>query len=203
MSFIVRHVSLSAALIIFENGCYSSSTVKKKLYDLPSTVFLGTGRIYTITVYPSAVGSNILSNPLNFGVEFHPGCRRYRWFQGKKRLRNTKARLRLTKVEGAPGIYSISRNTRRFKGWFYQIEIIVASESRCVLLEGGMSIYGLTDKCSMKFGRKIMFIPLKLATLLVHFAKLWYLTLCSVTSHDSICHTISRRVISYNISCMI
>ncbi|KAJ8051131.1 Angiopoietin-1 receptor [Holothuria leucospilota] len=92
----------------------------------PQTKFLNTKGVYTVTVYPVEEGSTELapSNPI--GVAWTPGCQNIRWCKGKRRNINTGPKLTLTSTEDA-GIHTIQRRNRKRRGWFVQIEVIVAS----------------------------------------------------------------------------
>ncbi|KAJ8050629.1 Tyrosine-protein kinase receptor Tie-2 [Holothuria leucospilota] len=92
------------------------------------TEFLNTRGVYTVTVYPSAPGSTDLAksddNPI--GVSWTPGCLNIRWCKDRRRNVNTGPRLTLTSTKDA-GIYTIQRQQRGKRGWFVQIEVIVAT----------------------------------------------------------------------------
>ncbi|KAJ8017394.1 Tyrosine-protein kinase receptor Tie-1 [Holothuria leucospilota] len=91
-------------------------------------MFLNTKGVYTVTLYPVEEGSTELApsddNPI--GVAWTPGCQNIRWCKGKRRNINTGPRLTLTSTKDA-GIYTIQRRNRKKRGWFVQIEVIVAS----------------------------------------------------------------------------
>ncbi|KAJ8050630.1 Tyrosine-protein kinase receptor Tie-1 [Holothuria leucospilota] len=93
-----------------------------------SSELLNTRGVYTVTVYPSAAGSTDLAksddNPI--GVSWTPGCLNIRWCKDRRRNVNTGPRLTLTSTKDA-GVYTIHRPKRGRRGWFVQIEVIVAT----------------------------------------------------------------------------
>ncbi|KAJ8032805.1 Angiopoietin-1 receptor [Holothuria leucospilota] len=104
-----------------------------RLTNLPGLTFLklyftgilNTRGVFTVTVYPDADGSTTLADVDPIGVAFTPGCRTLQWCKDKRRNVNTGPRLKLTSVDDG-GVYTIRRPRRGIRGWFAQIEVIVA-----------------------------------------------------------------------------
>lgn len=102
-----------------------------KLLELSHLVeILDTRGVYTVTLYPATdepLETDLApSSPI--GVAWSPGCWKIEWCKGKRRNVNSGPRLHLTKIEDAAGVYTIRRKGRGYRGWFAQIEVIVASK---------------------------------------------------------------------------
>ncbi|KAJ8050460.1 Tyrosine-protein kinase receptor Tie-2 [Holothuria leucospilota] len=107
---------------------YVTESISINTFVRPKSEFLNTKGVYTVTLYPEAEGSTelALSDDNTIGVAWKPGCQNIRWCKGKRRNINTGPRLTLTSTKDA-GIYTIQRQQRGKRGWFVQIEVIVAS----------------------------------------------------------------------------
>ncbi|KAJ8050369.1 Tyrosine-protein kinase receptor Tie-2 [Holothuria leucospilota] len=108
-----------------------------------SSKILNTGGVYTVTVYPDYVGATSLSEETSIGVGFTPGCPRIKWCKGKQRNFHTGPRLTLSTIEDG-GLYTIQRPKRGGRGFFSQIEVLVASCPEGMYDNSGTCMSGAT-----------------------------------------------------------
>ncbi|KAJ8048146.1 Tyrosine-protein kinase receptor Tie-1 [Holothuria leucospilota] len=123
--------------------CKSYIKAKSNVLNYPESM----AQKYTLIVYPSTDGGTALVPAVTFGVDYNDPGRRNNlvWEKDGTTLANTKSTLRITKTSEA-GVYMISRNTRRNRGWFAVIDVIASGKEVYLPVATSVGTFGMTNR---------------------------------------------------------